>query len=138
MKYILLCLTIIIICSGCRSTSHRRLKRSQASASANEFVPRMTVEQIQFVIRYDRLRHRVLRLLRLPDEITFDAFRPHAAAFLELPKTSSWQDIIAELERRKYLTENRRERVTFLLDLPPDMTWMEIKDVLEKLRLYVK
>ena len=134
MKYISIALTLLALTSGCRSAAYKRQILHEKAVAIEKKEPTLRVDQIEYLIRYDKRRHWLVNFLRQPDRITVEAFRPHVAGFLEMKKDSTLEDITVELERRNFLSEGRRLKIVLLFELPLNASWADILLHLEKLR----
>lgn len=128
MKLYVLPLFFICLCVGCKTA---RSKSGELQINPLG----LTLEQHFYLKKYCVFRGKITRFLGLRVDASAEKIRSSVAVFLKYPEKTSWEKLFTDSRIQGVLTDKKRLKYIEVFGLPPEATWIGLKDFLEKRRL---
>jgi hypothetical protein len=119
---------VVVTGSGCRGLSEKQLAVIRLRDKP------LNQEQKEVLKKYCVIRRFVTASLGLLPDAQAEEVRLLVSKYLNYPANSSWEKLLEHPKAKKIFTAERRVRYARIFGLPPDATWVDLKDTLERLR----
>jgi hypothetical protein len=117
-----------------RVIRNESLIKATAAKEAAKLPPSLTSEQRVLIEKYERFRVRILLYMGLAPTASWEELRAALIKEARMPSGTSWAEILKSPVVADALTEEKRLRYSKAFGLPPEATWEQIKEAIEKAR----